>query len=72
MGYGGSTKGYKLWDPMTHKLIISTDVIFEEDSSMGKGKVRSNIIVDFATQPLIWSNQTDKSDGMLFGFTIAE
>ena len=39
---------------------------------MGKGKVRSNIIVDFATQPPIWSNQTDKSDGMLFGFTIAE
>ena len=30
MGYDGPTKGYKLWDPITHKLVVSTDVIFEE------------------------------------------
>ena len=30
MGYEGSTKGYKLWNPRTHKFIVSTDVTFEE------------------------------------------
>ena len=29
-GYKGSTQGYKLWNPKTHKFIISTDVTFEE------------------------------------------
>ena len=30
MGYDMSTKEYKLWDPISHKLTISTDVSFEE------------------------------------------
>ena len=30
VGYEGSTKGYKLWNPQTHKFIVSTDVTFKE------------------------------------------
>lgn len=30
VGYDGSTKGYKLWNPKTRKFIVSSDVVFEE------------------------------------------
>jgi len=30
VGYDNSTKGYKLWNPLSHKTVISTDVMFEE------------------------------------------
>jgi hypothetical protein len=31
-GYGDGIKGYTLWDPTTHKLIIRRDVVFDESS----------------------------------------
>ena len=31
LGYAEGVKGYRLWDPTTHKVIISRDVIFVED-----------------------------------------
>lgn len=31
LGYAEGIKGYRLWDPTTHKLIISRDVIFVEN-----------------------------------------
>ena len=31
VGYEGSSKGYKLWDPWARKIVISTDVTFEEN-----------------------------------------
>ena len=30
IGYDNSTKGYKLWNPSSHKIVITTDVMFEE------------------------------------------
>ena len=30
IGYDNSTKGYKLWNPLSHLTVISTDVVFEE------------------------------------------
>ena len=30
VGYEGSSKSYKLWNPQTHRFVISTDVTFEE------------------------------------------
>ena len=30
VGYEGSSKSYKLWNPRTHRFVISTDVTFEE------------------------------------------
>jgi len=32
VGYGDGTKGYRLWDPTTHKIIINRDVKFNESS----------------------------------------
>ncbi|KAL4032229.1 hypothetical protein IC575_005297 [Cucumis melo] len=31
LGYANGVKGYRLWDPTAHKVIISRDVIFMED-----------------------------------------
>ncbi|KAE8665844.1 Retrovirus-related Pol polyprotein from transposon TNT 1-94 [Hibiscus syriacus] len=31
LGYADGVKGYRLWDPTAHKVIISRDVIFVED-----------------------------------------
>ena len=32
VGYGDGFKEYRLWDPTSHKLIISRDVVFDESS----------------------------------------
>jgi hypothetical protein len=31
LGYADGVKGYRLWDPIAHKVVISRDVIFAED-----------------------------------------
>ena len=31
LGYADGVKGYRLWDPIAHKIVISRDVIFVED-----------------------------------------
>ena len=36
LGYADGVKGYRLWDPTAHKVIISRDVIFVEDKVQGK------------------------------------
>ena len=42
VGYGGGTKGYRLWDPTTHKIIIKRDVKFNE-SSLNNPYVDDNV-----------------------------
>ena len=32
VGYGDGVKGYRLWDPTSHKLIIRRYVVFDESS----------------------------------------
>ncbi|KAE8657742.1 hypothetical protein F3Y22_tig00116983pilonHSYRG00074 [Hibiscus syriacus] len=36
LGYANGVKGYRLWDPTAHKVIISRDVIFVEDKLQRK------------------------------------
>ena len=31
LGYANGVKGYCLWDPTAHKVIVSKDIIFAED-----------------------------------------
>lgn len=33
MGYGTSEKGYKVFDPITKRIILSRDVVFDENAS---------------------------------------
>lgn len=42
VGYGEETKGWRLWDPVTRKIILSRDVIFEEGLLISDFKVDSN------------------------------
>jgi hypothetical protein len=32
LGYGKGVKGYKFWDPTANKVVISRDVVFDENS----------------------------------------
>ena len=37
LGHADGVKGYRLWDPTAHKVVISRDVIFAEDKLQEKG-----------------------------------
>jgi hypothetical protein len=39
VGYGDGVKGYILWDPTTHEIIISRYVVFDESSLIKLGIV---------------------------------
>lgn len=41
LGYSEESKGYKMVEPMTNKIIISRDVVFEEALESGKNTRRS-------------------------------
>ncbi|XP_073113605.1 uncharacterized protein [Elaeis guineensis] len=38
LGYAKGVKGYRLWDPTTHKIVVSRDVVFNEESFQGTKK----------------------------------
>ena len=40
VGYDDVMKGYRLWDPIAHKIVISKDVIFDESSLIKYKNVR--------------------------------
>ena len=43
MGYDDVMKGYRLWDPTTHKIVISKDVFFYESSLNKSESVRVDV-----------------------------
>eukprot|EP00253_Pinus_taeda_P004912 PITA_04912 len=50
VGYGDGTKGYRLWDPTTHKIIINRDVKFNESSLVQldvDNKLKQDDVSDF-------------------------
>jgi hypothetical protein len=60
VGYGDGFKGYILWNPTAHKLIISRDVVFDESSliklELVDGEVRHKQVpqvqkIQLETQP---------------------
>ncbi|KAH9789507.1 Integrase catalytic domain-containing protein [Citrus sinensis] len=62
LGYADGVKGYRLWDPTAHKIVISRDVIFVEDQLQRKdgdddtGKEKSE------TVPVYVKNNPEDSD----------
>lgn len=38
LGYADGVKGYRLWDPTAHKVVISRDVVFTEDKLQENGE----------------------------------
>lgn len=44
LGYVEGTKGYRLWDTVVHKIIVSRDVYFNENS-MQRGKEQQGMEV---------------------------
>ena len=49
MGYADGIKGYHLWDPTTHKVVVSRDVIFTENEMQGEqendGTIKETTII---------------------------
>ena len=43
VGYDDVTKGYRLWDPTSHNIFISIDVIFDESSLIKFENVRVDV-----------------------------
>ena len=43
VGYDDVMKGYRLWDPTTHKIVISRDVIVYESSLIKSESVRVDV-----------------------------
>ncbi|KAK9212518.1 hypothetical protein WN943_001900 [Citrus x changshan-huyou] len=66
LGYADGVKGYRLWDPTAHKIIISRDVIFVEyqlqrrDSDSRTAKEKSEIM------PVYVKNNIEKKDSDSF------
>ena len=42
IGYKGGLKGYKLWNPVTRKVVCNQDVVFREVKDVIKHEVPSN------------------------------
>ena len=38
LGYADNVKGYRLWDPTAHKLVVSRDVVFAENELQSEQK----------------------------------
>ena len=43
VGYYDVMKGYRLWDPTAHKIVISRDVIFDESSLIKSKSVKVDV-----------------------------
>ena len=64
LGYGHEEFGYRLWDPLSRKIVISKDVVFLEDQLVDDGdkveKASSSteipIRIDPAVPPTVYAN----------------
>ncbi|KAH9689185.1 hypothetical protein KPL70_015411 [Citrus sinensis] len=62
LGYADGVKGYRLWDPTAHKIIISIDVIFIEDQLQRRDEDDSRVKEKSETIPVYVKNNPEDSD----------
>ncbi|KAH9663295.1 hypothetical protein KPL70_019630 [Citrus sinensis] len=62
LGYADGVKGYRLWDPTAHKIVISRDVIFVEDQLQRKDEDNGTVKEKSETVPVYVENNPEDSD----------
>ncbi|KAH9740957.1 hypothetical protein KPL70_002426 [Citrus sinensis] len=62
LGYVDGVKGYRLWDPTAHKIVISRDVIFVEDQLQMKDGDDGIVKEKSETVPVCVENNPEDSD----------
>ena len=62
LGYVDGVKGYRLWDPTAHKIVISRDVIFIEDQLQMKDGDDGTVKEKSETVPVYVENNPEDSD----------
>ena len=62
LGYADGVKGYHLWDPTAHKIVISKDVIFIEDQLQMKDENDSSVKEKSETIPVYVEYNLEYSD----------
>ncbi|KAH9745940.1 hypothetical protein KPL70_004260 [Citrus sinensis] len=62
LGYVDGVKGYRLWDPTAHKIVINKDVIFVEDQLQRRNKDDSTVKEKSETIPVYVKNNLEKKD----------
>ena len=60
MGYADGVKGYHLWDPTAHKIIINKDVIFVKDQLQRWDENDSIVKEKSETVPVYVKNNMEK------------
>ena len=68
VGYGNAVKGYTLWDPSFHKIVISRDIAFDESSFLKSNvenfeqeRVSLNQQTQLETQPFSESQKEEET-----------
>ncbi|KAH9734881.1 Integrase catalytic domain-containing protein [Citrus sinensis] len=61
LGYVDGVKGYRLWDPTAHKIVISRDVIFIEDQLQRRDDDDSRVKEKSETTPVYVENNPEDS-----------
>ncbi|KAH9752533.1 Integrase catalytic domain-containing protein [Citrus sinensis] len=64
--YVDGVKGYRLWDPTTHKIIISRDIIFVEDQLQRRDDDDSIVKEKLEIVPVYVKNNLEKEDSDSF------
>lgn len=62
LGYADGVKGYRLWDPTAHKIVINRDVIFVEDQLQRRYEDDSTIKEKSETVPVYVKNNLGGED----------
>ncbi|KAH9659545.1 hypothetical protein KPL70_023885 [Citrus sinensis] len=62
LGYADGVKGYRLWDPTAHKIVISRDVVFVEDQLQRRDEDDDTTKEKLETVPVYVENNLEDSD----------